>query len=185
MENYTRKPNTTCGTCATPIYRRPNELQRFTKVYCSRDCMWQDRGRAPVLKCHVCGSRVKATHKRRPRKFCSRKCSNKGRRGITYSKNSQGNKSQRRLAQIQNTLGTRECMVTGCDYDKVLEVHRHVPGRKGGGYVIGNMFAICPNHHAEITRGLLRVEKTSNKELQPTKEGAAEWTATGLESQGR
>lgn len=184
METYRRKPNTECSVCRKPIYRRPNEIKRFKKVYCSSDCVWKGRGRVPARECQECGAPTRSTHKERPRKFCSRSCSNKGRRGISYSKEGRGNTSQQRLARIKSVSGVSSCMIAECTYGKVLEVHRHTPGHKGGEYEIGNMFSICPNHHAEITRGLLEVERVSNKELRPKQEGAAERSATRFEPEG-
>jgi hypothetical protein len=57
-------------------------------------------------------------------------------------------------------------MVEGCDYGRCFDIHRLCPGREGGEYVIGNMFAICPNHHAEAHRGLIRLVKVDDHTLQ-------------------
>lgn len=46
-------------------------------------------------------------------------------------------------------------MVEGCDYERTFDLHRMVAGRDGGCYELGNMFALCPNHHAEVERGLV------------------------------
>lgn len=54
-------------------------------------------------------------------------------------------------------------MVSGCSYNKTYDIHRLAPG---DGYVIGNMFAICPNHHAEIHRGFVSLEKTDDCTLR-------------------
>ena len=53
-------------------------------------------------------------------------------------------------------------MVEGCAYNTTYDVHRHVSGKDGGLYEIGNMFAICPNHHAEITRKIISMTKISD-----------------------
>ena len=57
------------------------------------------------------------------------------------------------------------CMVRGCKYDKTFDIHRYLAGADGGEYVIGNMFAICPNHHAEVHRGLASFEKINDHTL--------------------
>ncbi len=57
-------------------------------------------------------------------------------------------------------------MVLGCDYDKAYDIHRLVPGKEGGSYEFGNMFAICPNHHAEVSKGLIKLEKINNCQLR-------------------
>lgn len=39
-----------------------------------------------------------------------------------------------------------------CGYDKIVQRHRIEPGREGGKYTLGNVIALCPNHHAEADR---------------------------------
>lgn len=57
-------------------------------------------------------------------------------------------------------------MVEECQYSRTLDVHRLVHGKDGGKYEIGNMFTICPNHHAECHRGLITFEKISDSLLR-------------------
>jgi predicted restriction endonuclease len=89
-----------------------------------------------------------------------------GRRGTRYSKDAEVNTSRKRLSILKRIFGFKHCMVEGCDYDKTFEIHRLVPGKEGGDYEVGNMFAICPNHHAEVSRGLISLEKLSDSELR-------------------
>ena len=76
------------------------------------------------------------------------------------------NQVECRLAKLEKHFGFRSCMVEGCGYDKTYDVHRLVRGKDGGKYDVGNMFAICPNHHAEEHRGLIRLEKVSDGVLR-------------------
>ncbi len=57
-------------------------------------------------------------------------------------------------------------MVLGCNYNKCYDIHRLIEGKDGGLYEIGNMFAICPNHHAEVHRGLIKLIKINNYTLE-------------------
>lgn len=57
-------------------------------------------------------------------------------------------------------------MVEGCDYSLTFDIHRITPGCKNGEYIIGNMYAICPNHHAEVTRSLIYLEKIDDQTLR-------------------
>jgi hypothetical protein len=57
-------------------------------------------------------------------------------------------------------------MVEGCTYHRTYDIHRFIEGRFGGDYIIGNMFAICPNHHKEIHRHLILVEKVNDQLLR-------------------
>ena len=57
-------------------------------------------------------------------------------------------------------------MVDGCNYSKTYDIHRLIEGKNGGKYVIGNMFAICPNHHAEAHRHILQFTKINDYQLK-------------------
>lgn len=56
----------------------------------------------------------------------------------------------------------------GCGYDSCYEIHRLIEGQHDGKYEVGNMFAICPNHHTEAHRGLIKFEKISDCKLMAT-----------------
>lgn len=85
---------------------------------------------------------------------------------MTYTGLSCGNQSRRKLNLLKNTFNFLCCMVQGCDYNITFDIHRFVPGNQGGKYEIGNMFVICPNHHAEVSRGIIEFEKISDFELK-------------------
>ncbi|MES2211644.1 MAG: HNH endonuclease signature motif containing protein [Pseudomonadota bacterium] len=69
------------------------------------------------------------------------------------------------MAQLKIKFNFTHCMVEGCDYDKCFEIHRFIPGKNGGQYIIGNMFAICPNHHSEEHRKICVFTKISDSKL--------------------
>lgn len=161
-----RKPNTTCCLCEAPIYVRPHIMKRQNNNYCSKRCSDKALGRSPVadVECEICSKSFRQN--RRTQKFCSRECSNCSRSGSKYSKDSCGNKSRKRLDILKNEFDFNSCMVQGCSYNKLYDVHRLVLGKNGGEYEIGNMFAICPNHHREHHAGLIEFDKISNCELK-------------------
>lgn len=166
-----RYPNSECKRCQKPIYRRPAEIERYKNgVFCGRDCFhletWGRLPREQVISCRICKKQFQRTHSNRNAFYCSRSCSNKGRKGTKYIGLNAGNASQQRLAALKERFGFSRCMVEGCYYDKTFDVHRFVPGRSGGLYKIGNMFAICPNHHAEHTRGLIEFVKLDDSSLR-------------------
>ncbi len=162
-----RTPNTTCYTCGKPIYRRPSTLEKCEHSYCSRKCQGAIRKAKKVkITCQECGKEFFVPTYKKDRKYCSHACSNRARRGITYTGEKYENSSKRRLAKLENTVDFSSCMVKGCNYNKMYHIHRLIPGRKDGKYEIGNMFAICPNHHAEIHRGITKVIKVNNHELE-------------------
>jgi hypothetical protein len=85
---------------------------------------------------------------------------------MSYTGTPYASDNERRKALLANTFRTTSCMVEGCSYNRTYDVHRLIPGRDGGEYVIGNMFLICPNHHAEVTRGIIELEKIDDCTLR-------------------
>ena len=151
-----RKPNTKCSVCGKEIYRRPKEIENGN-TYCSRTCC--GFAARKYKKCKSCNNEFNPD--KTTASFCSRACSNKGRTGIKYGK-SYSNASQGRLQVLRKKFNFMSCMIEGCDYSKTFDIHRHVSGKDGGKYEIGNMFAICPLHHAEITRKIIAVTKVND-----------------------
>ena len=163
-----RKSNSLCSVCGEPIYRRPSELRRFKAVYCSQKCYRVIESR-PTKVCKSC---EKSFLPNKPSgTFCSHSCANNARRNTTYSKLRFINRSQERISILKSLFNFQCCMVEGCNYCKTYDIHRLITGRNGGKYEIGNMFAICPNHHAEVTRGLIVLDKVTNSILKVISNG--------------
>ena len=163
LMDYKRNPNCRCFACGVPIYRRPSVLRSFSHVYCSTQC-YRKANAKPLIKCAQCGTEFTPNTVRS--KYCSHRCSNLARTGIRYLKRGYTNSSIHHLITLRKAFEFNACMVTGCTYGRTLDVHRLIPGKAGGAYEIGNMVALCPNHHAEVTRGLIRLEKVSDQEVR-------------------
>jgi hypothetical protein len=165
-----RKPNTNCTRCGVAIYKRPAELKRCPDgVFCSKDCYhlhkWGKLPRPRLMKCVECGKEFTRMRRRDVSRFCSVSCANRSRKGIKYNEGKIVNTSQARLQELRLAFGLDHCMVEECLYNKTYDVHRFIPGHGGGKYEIGNMFAICPNHHAEHTRKIIDFVKVSDNIL--------------------
>lgn len=52
-------------------------------------------------------------------------------------------------------LTPSHCEIPGCDFDFCFQRHRIKPGNDGGKYRVGNVVALCPNHHAFADAGAL------------------------------
>lgn len=166
-----RHPNTECTICKQAVYRRPSDLSKIRNVYCSKNCQRQGQEKLITGTCNQCKNSFSVPewiNRRSPRKFCSHACSNRFRRGIHYTGQSSKirTRSSERLTVLKNTFNFGKCMVEGCGYSKVYDIHRLVHGKQGGSYEIGNMFAICPNHHAEVHRGVITLTKVNNHTLR-------------------
>ena len=155
-----RNPNTKCDFCGKPCYIRPSQKKKYKNNYCSKGCYGQSKLR-PLRKCVKCNTEYRPG--RKSQKYCSIRCASsvkKPRHG-GYS-NGVNSKSEYRKTLLKEKFGFEVCMVDGCEYGRTFDLHRFVPEGEGGKYEIGNMFAICPNHHAEIHRGIIRVGKVSD-----------------------
>jgi hypothetical protein len=160
-----RKPNIECSVCKKLIYRRPSQIHKTKNVCCSRSCLTVLQRTREEVTCQCCGVKFFPKHSGKKAKTCSRSCANKNREGIKYDKKFSNN-SKKRLHVLKNKFNFDSCMVEGCKYNKTYDIHRLVAGKDEGKYKIGNMFAICPNHHAESHRGLIEFEKVNNCTLR-------------------
>lgn len=159
-----RNPNTKCTRCNKEIYRPPG-AKKAIGSFCSKICFNKYMGRGePKPPCPACGKDFSREHKRQI--WCSVGCANTARFEGKRRGHIHGNKSKTKLMQLDEAFSHRSCMVEGCNYNKTYDVHRLVPGCEGGAYIIGNMFAICPNHHAEVTRKLIELEKINDFSLR-------------------
>lgn len=157
-----RKPNHTCPVCSTAVYKRLVDIERG-RVFCSPKCA-QSVNRKPDVECPNCGEYFKPKNRSR-QKYCSHKCGNEARVGSKYV-GGVVNTSQRRLKVLKDAFEFTTCMVSECNYTNTFDVHRLLEGKDGGKYEIGNMFAICPNHHAEAHRKICTLIKVDNKTLK-------------------
>lgn len=166
-----RHPNTVCVVCHAPLYRRPSTLAKTCASYCSEDCRLSDaspqgKRRVSEQTCERQGCRRIFKPNKRGVRFCSKSCANTARYGMTYQGLGWRSANERRRRMLVEAFDLHACMVEGCRYSKCYDIHRHIPGRQGGQYEIGNMFAICPNHHAEVTRGLITLQKVDDHTLR-------------------
>jgi hypothetical protein len=58
-----------------------------------------------------------------------------------------------------------------CSFDLLLEVHHIVPRAEGGTDGVGNLIALCPNHHAMADRKLITSEDFTTCLSMRTPEG--------------
>jgi endogenous inhibitor of DNA gyrase (YacG/DUF329 family) len=162
-----RKPNTTCHRCGKPLYRQPSTLTKGYYSYCSKGCQSQLK----TKDCAHCGKPFTAPESLKQRKYCSNSCSNKARRGISYTGSKLIHNKARLLIELSSRSGCNHCMVEGCHYSRTLDVHRLNPGKFGGSYALENSFALCPNHHAELHRGVVALVPTGEFRLQAIETG--------------
>lgn len=157
MADHRRIPNTKCSVCATPVYRRPITINaKADNIFCSSKCFGSRRAAFRTLKTCLCGVVFEIpTYIEYRRKYCSRSCANSARRGLRYTGNKFVNHRTALLVELQRVSGIKHCMVIGCGYYRTLDMHRVIQGKNGGEYNTANAFAICPNHHAEVHRGVI------------------------------
>ena len=159
IEQYKRKPNTSCLVCAKAIYRRPIEIEKNDgRVFCGMKCYGIScRNEFP---CVICGKPILSGLNR---KTCSKICANKNRAGIKYKHGSPNDKVSSMRALKTRLLAVRGEKCERCDYNKIeiLQVHHKDRNRQHND--LKNLALICPNCHFEehyLEKSWLR--KTSN-----------------------
>lgn len=143
-ESYKRKPNTTCHTCSSPIYRRPGELEvSNNRSFCSSLCYGKSlRKEKP---CVVCGTLILASANK---KTCSRACANTNRAGIQYTGRAPKDKVKTQRILKERLLSLRGSLCERCSFAivQVLQVHHRDRDRNNND--LKNLEILCPNCHA-------------------------------------
>jgi hypothetical protein len=151
MEKYIRRPNCNCKVCNKEIYRRPNQLENSSNVFCGYECY--SKWCTILIKCSVCGTEYRSgLHK----KTCSKACANKLKIGSHYNSGRPIKdvvKTQQALKNRLITLRGCNCEKCGCTKTSILNVHHKIRKVDGGSDDLDNLQLICPNCHAEIHYG--------------------------------
>lgn len=145
MEQYKRKPNTICGVCNKPIYRKPSQIKRNKgQVFCSMDCYGiSQRKEKPCLVCK------KMIMSKFNKKTCSRSCSNIYRAGIKY-KIGRPKDNAKTIRIIKSRLikeRGKKCELCGYNKQEILQIHHK--DRNKNHNDLENLELICPNCHYE------------------------------------
>ncbi len=143
--NYVRKPNCKCKECGKEIYRRPFQLAKGGP-YCSTKCS-NIRNKKEDPKCVICEVLIL---RREHAITCSRKCSNKYRKGIVYKIGRPQDKSLKIRRAKEMLVLERGAKCNRCTFNvvEVLHVHHIVEKCNGGTDYDSNLQLLCPNCHA-------------------------------------
>lgn len=162
-----RTPNASCTRCGIEFYKRPSATRKLGD-FCSKVCYAYWREESNYKTCPICSKEFHS--KRREQIYCSLKCATSRPRSEKW--NGRGKNFKRNIKDKLFVDGWNgECMVKGCHYKTTHDVHRLIPGRSGGKYEPENSFALCPNHHAEVHRGFITLEKSGDMELISKEKG--------------
>lgn len=162
----------TCNQCKKEFDKAKKAITQQLKKghsnhYCSKACSLQHQREfqrnGTVEGCYNCGkpvyrSKEKLERSKSGRRFCCNKCASislgKEMRGANHPSYIDGQGKYREIAYEK--WGTA-CVI--CGYDRVINVHHIDKNRKNND--ISNLIVLCPNHHAEAHRGLLKVSSTA------------------------
>ena len=165
-----KNPNTSCSQCNSPIYKKPNEIKKYNKIFCSKKC--QGLSQRKIKYCITCNKEIAVG---KNSKNCSRTCSNKARSGMQYKNKGWKKDKAKTNRAIKNYLielrgGICQC----CGYNKTnaLVVHHIIFRSQGGTNDEWNLMLICPNCHWEIhsdTEGLALASQALLKSVAVSK----------------
>jgi hypothetical protein len=142
---YQRHPNTNCISCHTPIYRRPNQLEKNDgRAFCSLTC--QGKFNRKSRHCLSCNKQIISRY---GKKTCDRACSNKLRTGIKYHQNRPRDKVVYAAGLKIRLVIKRGENCERCNFAKTELLIVHHKDRNRNHNDLANLELICPNCHAE------------------------------------
>jgi hypothetical protein len=153
-----RKPNTNCSHCNNPFYRAPKYKREVN--YCSQPCA--QIYRVKLIACKMCTNTFKAGLNK---VTCSKECAIKHRKdpNRTHCKGrppkpdhiKHTTRSLKKLLLIER--GSK-CELCPYAISATLNIH-HIKEKKNGGTDHKeNLLLICPNCHAEIHKGIRKID---------------------------
>ena len=147
--------NCKCETCETPLFRKPSQLLiNKGRAFCNKKC-YGIYCRSPEMVCVVCQATFKVGGGKRKRLTCSRACSNKSRKGISYKKgapNSNSTKVRKLKGLLLEDRG-HKCEMCSFNNVNILQVHHIIERSNGGSNDLENLQLLCPNCHCTIHYG--------------------------------
>lgn len=149
-----RKANTVCCCCKIPCYVRPGQMKVQRLWFCSRKCHTTHVKSSLLATCRYCGdSFARGSIKAQ---YCSRACSNKGRKGMVYDGSLKACKytaSVLRRVAVINAYG-EFCAICGTPPEwrgKFLQLQvDHIDGDRTRNNLV-NLRLLCPNCHTQTT----------------------------------
>lgn len=154
------------------MYRRPGTPAHY-RSYCSVVCRkahYQDKHSA----CPVCGKSI--VKKNKGQTYCSHKCANIGRTGISYHTGQKHSKALRHARLWASLIEQRGPQCERCFYNrnpKILQVHHRLGRRVADADSLDNLELLCPNCHAEqhygasVWRDVDRIVGEIGREVMP------------------
>ena len=157
-----RNPNCKCNVCGKEMYRRPSQIQSGN-VFCSKTCtgLFSQKERT---SCKICQTEIKQSeNRRRKRIYCSRSCSNKGRKGSTYKLETNVSRDRHKITYNLKMMLVKErgpkCEKCPCDIVQILHCHHIIEVSNGGDDSPNNLMLLCPNCHATEHQGFMTWEE--------------------------
>lgn len=152
------KPNCKCSRCEKEIYKKPSQLEKDLRHFCSRKChiatIQQESGTHKEFPCNECGKKVTRTkNQRRSSKtglcFCGNDCKNRYiARNSRWSGDPYSHRSRRpKLLDAAN----ESCQKCGYgDFAELLDVHHDDGNHQNNKWE--NLRILCVRCHQEHHR---------------------------------
>ena len=161
----TRTENAVCSYCEVGFWRKPSRPPTKTGDFCSTPCYAEWRREKNKRVCPICDEDFYP--KRREQRFCSLLCATSRPRKVRVNGRGKNHKETLRKELFEKGWDG-VCMIQKCKYNRTIDIHRLVAGKDGGIYSPKNIVALCPNHHAEAHRGLIKLRRAGKMKLTIT-----------------
>jgi len=144
--------NIICGLCSKTFPRKPSQIKRCKKSFCSRECKYKARKKGQYVDCFICKKRIYKQQKdllesQSKKYFCSRSCSNKW-HGSEFIGAKHPNWIDGRFVYKNILLKTKianECFFCSNKNTQVLVAHHIDQNRKNN--KPKNLIWLCRNCH--------------------------------------
>lgn len=157
---------TNCGASCVKEVKRINYAKKHNKnLFCSRQCASEYKVSSILSYCNNCNKEIKVLKSRKDKSksnlfYCCKSCAisknNQLRQGENHPNYQNGRAIYRKIAL--DYYGTK-CEICKYSIEECLEIH-HID-RDRNNNSLENLVVLCPTHHTEVHKGILKVWRQS------------------------
>lgn len=137
----------TCDYCGIKFYKKPSQIRRSLRNFCSEKCQHTANRRGKITKCFLCKKEIYKSRKaliesKGSRNFCSKKCALRWQRGKNHENWKVGVTTYKRF--LEGAMPPR-CAICNLTDRRILIAH-HVDFNRQNN-TLNNLTWLCYNCH--------------------------------------